>query len=226
MSLPINFLGREFAEARLDIVEPKKDTKKEIKFHFNPADYKLTKENTFAEIPIPGLASPPLQYVRGGSRVLAMDLLVDTSDDPKKSVYTEYVAAIEGAMAKDGKLHAPPIVEFVWGPQPKFRGVLTSLDISYLLFGTDGTPLRAKLGVKIKEYRPVKVQLKDVEQTSPDVEKRYVVRIGETLSSISSAVYRDPSHWREIALANRITDPTTLVPGTVLTVPALPEDRR
>ena len=226
MSLPINFLGREFAEARLDIVEPKQSEKKEIPFHFNPADYKLTKENTFAEIPIPGLASPPLQYVRGGSRVLAMDLLVDTSDDPKKSVYTEYVVHIERAMAKDPKLHAPPIVEFVWGPQPKFRGVLTSLDVSYLLFNTDGTPLRAKLGVKLKEYRPVKVQIKEVEQTSPDVEKRYVVRAGETLSSISSAVFRDPAHWREIARANRITDPTTLVPGTVLTVPPLPEDRR
>jgi nucleoid-associated protein YgaU len=225
VSLPINFLGRKFAEARLEIVQPA-ENRATIPLHFNPSEYKLSKENTFAEIPIPGLASPPLQYVRGGSRVLAMDVLVDTSDDPKKNVHTEYVAAIEGAMAKDGKLHAPPIVMFVWGPQPKFTGVLTSLEVNYLLFHTDGTPLRAKLGIKLKEYRPVKVQLKEVEQTSPDVEKRYVVRTGETLSSISSAVYRDPSHWREIARANRITDPTALVPGTVLTVPALPEDRR
>ena len=30
VSLPINFLGREFAEARLDIVEPKQTGKKEI----------------------------------------------------------------------------------------------------------------------------------------------------------------------------------------------------
>jgi nucleoid-associated protein YgaU len=225
MSLPINFMGREFAEARLQIVEPKGATKK-IKIHFNPADYKLTKENTFAEIGIPGLESPPLQYVRGGSRVLAMDLLVDTSDDPKKSVYTEYVATVEHAMVKDPQLHAPPILEFSWGPQPTFTGVLTSLEVGYLLFSTDGTPLRAKLGVKLKEYRPVSVQLKDVEQNSPDVEKRYVVRTGETLSSISSAVYRDPSHWREIARANRISDPTSLVPGTVIIVPALPEDRR
>lgn len=227
MSLPINFLGREFAEARLEVVEPRRDPKTtRIPLHFNPADYKLTKENTFAEIPIPGLATPPLQYVRGGSRVLSMDVLVDTSDDPTKNVHTKYVAAVERAMAKDGKLHAPPIVRFVWGPQPKFTGVLTSLEITYLLFHTDGTPLRAKLGLKLKEYRPVTVQLKDVEQSSPDVEKRYVVRTGETLSSISSAVYRDPSHWREIAVANGITDPTDLAPGTVLTVPALPEDRR
>ena len=53
MSLPINFLGREFAEAKLQIVEPAKDVFT-IPLHFNPSEYKISKENTFAEIPIPG----------------------------------------------------------------------------------------------------------------------------------------------------------------------------
>lgn len=223
MSLPINFLGREFAEAQLEIVEPAED-KAIIPLHFNPSEYKLSKENTFAEIPIPGLVSPPLQYVRGGAQVLSMDLLVDTSDT-LKNVREEYVSKIQQAMLKNEKLHAPPILNFHWG-QEIFHGVLQSLDITYLLFHTDGTPLRAKLAVKLKEYRPVKVQMRDSEQTSPDVEKRYVVRSGETLSSIAAAVYRDPALWREVARANRITDPRTLTPGTVLTVPALTESRR
>ena len=89
-----------------------------------------------------------------------------------------------------------------------------------MLFHTDGKPLRAKLAVQLKEYRPVKVQVASPQQTSPDVEKRYAVRAGETLSSISSAVFRDPSHWREIARANGIADPR-LAPGTVLTIPRL-----
>jgi len=70
------------------------------------------------------------------------------------------------------------------------------------------------------------VQLRETENTSPDVEKRYVVRTGETLSSISAAVYRDPSKWRELAVANAITDPTRVPAGTVLTVPRLEEARR
>ena len=70
------------------------------------------------------------------------------------------------------------------------------------------------------------MQLRETENTSPDVEKRYVVRTGETLSSISAAVYRDPSKWRELAIANGITDPTRLSPGIVLTVPRLEEARR
>jgi hypothetical protein len=224
VSLPINFLGRKFAEARLEIVEPK-ESKATIPLHFNPSEYKLAKENTFAEIPIPGLESPPLQYVRGGARTLTMDVLVDTSDE-LTDVHKEYVSKIEAAVHKNGKLHAPPILDFVWGPQPRFRGVLQSLDVNYQLFNTDGTALRAKLGIKLKEYRPVAVQVRETEQTSPDVEKRYVVRVGETLATISASVYRDPGHWRLIASANGITDPRAVAAGDLLVVPPLPEERR
>jgi nucleoid-associated protein YgaU len=217
VSAPINFLGREFAEARLEIVEPA-ESKAIIPLHFNPTDYKLSKQNTFAEIPIPGLASPPLQFTRGGARTLSMDLLCDTSDDPTQSVRDKYVGKIESAMAISGKLHAPPIVDFFWSGQV-FHGVLSSLDISYVLFHRTGVPLRARLGVKLTEFVRVKDQVQDPPRASPDVEKRYVVRTGETLSSISAAVYRDPSQWRDIAVANSITDPRSVAPGTVLVVP-------
>lgn len=235
MSLAINFLGREFAEARLEIVEPTVDAaKKVIPLHFNPSEFKVSKENTFAEIPIPGLNSPPLQFIRGGPQVLSTDVLVDTSDE-LKSVRDKYVNAVQDTMLKDLKLHAPPILHFIWGTFI-FRGVLQSLDVTYLLFHTDGTPLRAKLALKLKEFRPpvnggssspLDSKPNPYEEgTSPDVEKQYVVRTGETLSSIAAAVYRDPALWREVAVANRITDPRTLVPGTVLTVPRLEESRR
>ena len=220
MSLPINFLGREFAEAELRIVEPA-EAKAAIPLHFNPSEYKVKKENTFAEVPIPGLEAPPLQYVRGGARVLSMDVLVDTSDE-LENVREKYVAKIEGLLAQNEKLHAPPIVEFGWAEQV-FRGVLQSLEVTYLLFHRDGKPLRAKLSLVLKEYRPVDVRLKQSKLTSPDVEKRYVVRAGETLSSISGAIFRDPSRWRELALANGISDPRRVDPGTVLTVPRLEE---
>jgi hypothetical protein len=222
VSLPINFLGRDFAEAELRIVEPAED-KETVPLHFNPSEYKLKKENTFAEVPIPGLESPPLQYVRGGARVLSMDVLVDTSGE-LENVREKYVDKIEGLLAQNEKLHAPPIVEFAWAEQV-FRGVLQSLEITYLLFHTDGKPLRAKLSLVMKEYRPVDVRLKAEKLTSPDVEKQYVVRAGETLSSISGAVFRDPAHWREIAVANGITDPRSVAPGTVLTVPRLEAPR-
>jgi nucleoid-associated protein YgaU len=219
VSLPIDFLGREFAEAQFEIVEPAED-QAVIPLHFNPSEYKIKKENAFAEIPIPGLESPPLQYVRGGAEVLSLEVLVDTSAD-LGNVRDKYVSKLERLLAKNQKLHAPPIVDFVWGEQV-FHGVLESLETTYVLFHSDGTPLRAKLALQLKEYRPVEIQLREEgEDTSSDVEKRYVARAEETYSSIAGAVFRDPALWREIARANGVTDPRRLEPGTVLIIPRL-----
>src|SRR5712692_2977789 len=74
------------------------------------------------------------------ARVLTMDVLVDTSG-ALENVREKYVAKIEGLLDHNEKLHAPPIVEFGWAEQV-FRGVLQSLEITYLLFHIDGKPLR------------------------------------------------------------------------------------
>jgi nucleoid-associated protein YgaU len=90
-----------------------------------------------------------------------------------------------------------------------------------VLFSPEGIPLRAKLSLALKEYRPVEIQLKDSPKTSPDLEKTWVVRRGDRLSSIAAAVYRDAGAWRAIARANEIQDPRFLPPGKVLTLPRI-----
>jgi LysM repeat protein len=196
------------------------ERRRRIPLRFNPTDYKLSKSNTFAEITIPGLETPPIQYVRGGSETLTVQALVDTSDT-LDNVRTSYVDAIRDLMRPDSREHAPPIVRFVWD-EAVFTGVLEKLDVNYVLFGRDGVPLRAQLDISLKEFRPAAQQVLDTPRSSPTVEKSYVVRRGDTLSSIAAAVYRRADAWRELARANDITDPRDLRPGRVLTVPRLP----
>ncbi len=221
MTAPVAAAGRGAALARLEIVRPEiaDERARRVPLRFNPTDYKLSKSNTFAEIAIPGLESPPIQYVRGGSETLAVEALVDTSDT-LEDVRARYVERLRGLMTPDSREHAPPIVRFVWG-RSVFTGVLEKLDITYQLFLPDGTPLRAKLDIGLKEYRPAAVQAMDPPRSSPTVEKSYLVRRGDTLSSIAAALYRQPDAWRELARANGITDPRDLRPGQVLTVPRL-----
>jgi nucleoid-associated protein YgaU len=109
-------------------------------------------------------------------------------------------------------------VRFVWDTQV-FLGVLDSLNVTYVLFTPEGIPLRAKLSLSMKEYRPVEIQIKQNPKASPDFAKTYVVRRGDTLSGIAFAIYRDSGLWRAIAAANRIQDPRTLPPGRVLQLP-------
>src|SRR5262249_59602012 len=103
----------------------------------------------------------------------------------------------------------PPIVRFVWG-RPVLTAVLEKLDVTYQLFLPSGVPLRAKLDLTLKEYRRAAVQALERPRSSPTVEKSYVVRRGDTLSSIAAGLYQRPDAWRELARANGITDPRDL----------------
>lgn len=218
ISTPIDAAGAEFAEAYLEIISPA-DDRAVIPFRFNPAEYQTSKSNTFAEIAIPGLESPPLQWIRGGAETLSMEIVVDTSDS-LADVREEYVQPLRRLVSPNEKLHAPPIVRFVWDGRV-FDGVLESLGVGYVLFDKDGVPLRARLSVVMKEYRPVAVQVRETQKQSADVDKTWTVSVGDTLDRIAAAVYRDPARWRVLARANGITDPRVLEPGRVLDVPRL-----
>ncbi|SRR5258705_6584692 len=218
MNTPVSSAGQNLQRAKL-VIESPKVPDNVIDFRFNPTEYQIQKGNNFAEIPIPGLESPPIQFVRGNAEKLTVELLADTSDT-LKDVREVYVNKLRGLLRIRSESHAPPIVNFVWSKN-EFRGVIESLNVTYVLFSPEGIPLRAKLSLTLKEYRPVEIQLKDAPKTSPDLEKTWLVRRGDKLASIAAAVYRDPGVWREIAEANDIQDPRTLAPGRVLTLPKI-----
>ena len=218
MTTPVQLAGQSLVQAYLEILAPVVPNPV-IPLRFNPTEYQLQKTNNFAEIAIPGLESPPIQFVRGEAEKLSAEVLVDTSDT-LADVRVAYVNALRGLMDLNRELHAPPIVRFTWDTEV-FRGVLDSLTVTYLMFTPEGIPLRAKLSLSLKEYRPVDIQIKENPTSSPDFEKTYVVRRGDTLSGIAFAVYRDATVWRAIAQNNQIQDPRTLPPGQVLQLPRL-----
>ena len=195
------------------------DSESLIPVHFNPTEYQLQKQNSFADINIPGLETPPIQFVRGSGEKLTTELLVDTSDT-LQDVREKYVNKLRGLMNIQSDLHAPPIVRLVWDKEV-FRGVLESLNVTYVMFRPDGVPLRAKLAVSLKEYRTVEEQIKERPRRSPDVQKSYTVVRGDTIGGVAFKLYRDASLWRAIARANNIRDPRRLRPGTALTIPKL-----
>ena len=215
---PLSAVRQGLVAATLEILSPKVPDPK-IPLRFNPSEYQLQKTNNFAEIGIPGLESPPIQFVRGAAEKLSLELLADTSDT-LEDVREKYVNKLRNLMRLNADTHAPPIVAFTWDTQV-FKGVLESLTITYVMFSPDGVPLRAKLSVTLKEYRPAAVQFRESLTFSPDFDKTFVVRHGDTLSGIAGQVFRDPSRWREIARANDVVDPRRIRPGDALRIPKL-----
>src|SRR3954451_19905961 len=90
---------------------------------FNPEEYTVNNEVTYAQSAIPGVSGPLLQFVHGNMATLEMELLLDTqekhasgrtSNDANSDVRI-LVRQITDLMAIESTTHAPPVLLFTWG---------------------------------------------------------------------------------------------------------------
>jgi len=195
-----------------------------IPFLFNPKEFSVEKSNQFAEINVPGLSSPILQFVRGNARTVSLELFFDTyetGDDVR--IYTNQITGWEAGEAKglmdiDSELHAPPVCIFIWG-KFRFECVIASSTKKFTMFLPKGIPVRATLTVSLKEYNDVDIQIKRIDTHSSDLTKRWIVTQGDSLWSIAFKEYGNPADWRLIAQANEIDNPRIIYPGQELMIP-------
>ena len=208
---------------------------------YNPEELKLEQGNQFAEVGIPGLNASPLQYVRGKSRVLTMELFFDTYESGED--VRAYTAPIVALLNTRPQTLAPPVLLFSLG-RVQFRCVLTDAGQRFTMFDRDGTPVRSTMSVRLQEYVDVSLEVRQGlflgSPTASAVVNRvvapavatalgalsaaaadvvHVVLQNDTLSGIAGAYLGDPARWREIAQANRIVDPFALVTGGSLIIP-------
>ncbi len=190
---------------------------------FNPTLYSIDKSNQFANMSIPGRQSPLLQFVRGESEILSIELFFDTYTYYKSEDVRTYTNKITNLLKIDGEIHAPPICSFVWGKngldKPYFTGVIEHATITYIMFLNDGTPVRAKLNLTFRQYP--QVEQTDTRLSSPDKTKRWKLKDTDSLWSIAHAEYGDSSKWRYLAEANNIMNPLSLEPGEEIIIPKL-----
>jgi nucleoid-associated protein YgaU len=196
-----------------------------VAVQFNPEEYTLNRETTFAQLAVPGLSGPVVQFVAGNAQTVEMELLVDTTEDnPAGGPGTDVrnlVRQITSLMDIDPGLHAPPPALFSWG-QMTFTCVVAKVTQRYVMFRADGTPVRARLTVSLHEYRNVELEAKEIKRQTVDYTKVCVVVEGDTLPQIAFREYADATAWRPIAIRNGITDPRRPPVGGVLSVPRLP----
>lgn len=185
---------------------------------FNPPEYQLQRTNQYAEVGIPGLGSSLLQFVRGSSQTLTMDLFFDTTDSGVDvRLYTELILALTNL---NSDTHAPPRLMFIWGTLI-FPCVLESVTQRYTYFNSLGMPLRATLSITLKGYDLLESLLASIPLLSSDRAKSRIVKSEETLQGIAAEEYDDPGQWRAIAEENNIDNPLTIQPGRRLIIPTL-----
>ncbi len=204
---------------------------------YAPAELAFSKAAQFAEIAIPGLEQPLLQFVRGDAETLSMDLFFDSTENGTGAdalAVTDRVEAFHKLVAIDGDLHSPPLVRVHWGDNfpgtamgdtkkagQNFTAVVLSVARRFTLFNPEGKPLRATVSIALKSYATVADQVKAINYRSPDHTRIHVVSEGETLPLIAHDAYEDAGKWRVIADHNGLSDVRNIAPGTTLELPPL-----
>ena len=232
--------GRSGELAKATIIDTGTGTA--IPVMYNPEELKLEQGNTFAEVGIPGLNAPPVQYVRGKARVLTMELFFDSYESGLD--VREHTAPIVRLLDKLPQTQAPPVLLFSLG-RVQFTCVLADAGQRFTMFLRDGTPVRSTMSVRLQEYVEISVAVQEgLFLGSPTASAAvnavagaavsagvkagvlpasatvHVTVAGDTLSSLAAGYLGDPGQWRLIAEANNLDDPLTLTPGESLVIPA------
>jgi Contractile injection system tube protein len=126
----------------------------EVEVQFNPTTLKLQINNTTEGGQSQGRQAR--QFIGASSTTLTLDLIFDTADegttDSPRNV-REKTAQVEKFVLPQGTgkdKQAPPKVRFHWGTLI-LDGIIDSISLDFDLFAANGTPLRAKVGIAIKE---------------------------------------------------------------------------
>lgn len=207
-----------------EVIDPSKGLLPFIPVQFNPTEYTLEKGAQIAEITIPGIDSPILQFIRGQNERLTLDLFYDTTTTLGTGEVALDVRVLTTPIYQLAKIqpatHAPPRVRFFWGSLV-FKAIVENVRQQFTLFNPLGLPVRATLSVTFREYKALEDQLSELKLMSADHTTRHVVRRGETLTSIAAREYDDPREWRRIADANAdlLPDVRRLPPGLELRIP-------
>lgn len=205
----------------------------EVPVQFNPTEYTLAKGAQIAEIAIPGIDSPILQFIAGQNEKLTLDLFFDTTLDKgmgdAATDVRDWTGPVYQLVKIQPKTHAPPRVRFTWGQGLTFQAIVESVQQKFTLFNPRGIPLRATLSVTFREYKTLEEQLRELNLQSSDHSKVHVVVQGETLAGIAAKEYGDCAAWRVIAdfaeNRNKIPNPRRLPPGLELRLPPIEDSQ-
>jgi hypothetical protein len=199
-----------------------------LKVLFNPSEYSISKSVSWE---VGGgemdrrFNAPGSTFGGGGPRQLSLKLFYDVTE-PIEGRVIDDVRIETNKLAEltriERDLERPPVVQVTWGQAPigsdfPFTGVITSLTQTFVLFTSEGKPVRANVDVTFTEFL---IPALDQRETDPEL-TTYRIKRGDSLASIAAAMYGDPSQWRIIAEANSLDDPRAIEIGRTLSIPEL-----
>lgn len=190
---------------------------------FNPNEYSISKSAEWRGTPSSGARTAPTpEFVGTKPRNLRMKLLFDAWASGQDSVTPAIDQLLEwcnptSASISQGRPN-PPILAFSWGQNAFFDAYLQSVDATYTMFSSEGTPLRATVNVTLVEI-PNEPAGQNPTSGSLAGHRTAQMVAGDSLHSIAYREYGSAALWRGLAAENGIDDPLRVGPGTTLRIP-------
>lgn len=114
------------------------------------------------------------------------------------------------------------VVVLLWGEFVSPMCYVTNVDFTFTRFNASGSPTRAEGVVSLMQY-PVTPLSTNPTSGGEEIRRTETVFEGDRLPHLAYRAFRSPSRWRDLALANGITDPMRLSIGESLVVPGVSE---
>jgi hypothetical protein len=123
--------------------------------HFNPNEIAISKTVDYTENEVIGMNIPKVEFKQGKPMTITLNLFFDsTMDNSNVRKVTDKLwkfvmidTSVKDAASQKSR---PPEITFTW-EQFTFKGVVTSMTHTYILFSELGAPLRAKVAISLKQ---------------------------------------------------------------------------
>lgn len=192
----------------------------------NPETYTLEYKLKFSESGQGhGTSGKQLKYEYTEPAEMSFEFLFDNTGiidgEPRPSIADDLKEFRELLVDYKGDSHEPRHFKMVWGDNSIFKGRVTELGITFKLFKSDGTPIRAIAKVKFKSSIEEEKRAAKESKTSPDLTHVRKVKLGETLPQLCYSIYGDPRYYAQVAEVNGLDNFRQLTPGQNLSFPPI-----
>ncbi len=193
---------------------------------FNPESFTLTKTNKWKSTETTGKDTSKVSFGGGDAQEMTISLTFDTTStgDPvfeKYEVLYKLGCVDSDSLDSTTQLGEPPWVMVQWGSYIGFAAVIKSLVEEYTMFRPDGTPIRAKVAIALKQVADDGSMGGQNPTSRSEPRRTWVVQEGQRIDWIAYNEYGESSAWRIIAEENGLDDPFRLKSGQVLRIPML-----
>ena len=194
-----------------------------IEVQYNPKEFSISKSVSWTQDDVPRKDVSHWSFGGGHPATLNVDLTFDTTStgDDVRTKYTDFLIGLlkidENKRDDKGNVLGEPVdCRFAWGTFLSFIAVVEKVDLTFTFFLSDGTPVRAKAKVSLKQKKDETEHAPQNPTTRSEARKTWIVREGETLDWIAYQEYGNPAYWRHIADTNDLANPRGLRSGQIL----------